>query len=283
VIAVLGGLGAAFAWGLATLASARASRGVGPARTLAWASIVGFVACLPLVAATGTPRFLGTGDEVWLALVGLGYIGGLLALYAAITRGAVGVAAPIASAEGGIAAVIAIVLGEPTELLLVVALAVVVGGVVLATLEPDATARLRLGSTASFLPLALASAILLGISLYAAGRISGSVEPAWVAMAGRLCGVVIIALPLLVTRRLRVPRSVAPFLVVIGLLEPLGYFAFVAGAGESISVAAVLASQFAVVATLGALLLGEHLAASQRLGVLVVALGVAAVALISTT
>ncbi|HUG49070.1 MAG TPA: EamA family transporter [Candidatus Limnocylindria bacterium] len=282
MIALAGGLGSALAWGLATLFSARSSRRIGAAPTLAWVSIVGFVACLPLVATSQPPASLATFDAMLLVLVGLGYIGGLLALYAAMARGPVGIAAPVASTEGGIAALIAVAGGEPAEMLLLLALAVVVAGVVVATIQPGAGGWGRIEGGPAFLLLAVAAAVMLGVSLYAAGHLSGSVPPAWIAIAGRAAGVLLIAAPLLLFRRLRVDRRVAPFVIAAGLLEPIGYLSFVAAASQSISVAAVLASQFAVVAVIGAFFLGERLDLRQRAGVITVALGVAAVAFLSS-
>jgi drug/metabolite transporter (DMT)-like permease len=59
-----------------------------------------------------------------------------------------------------------------------------------------------------------------------------------------------------------------------------GYLTFALGARDAIAVTAVLASQFAVLAAIGAHVLGERLAPRQWAGVGVVAFGVAAVTLL---
>ena len=94
-------------------------------------------------------------------------------------------------------------------------------------------------------------------------------------------GVVLIAAPMILMRRLRFERSVLPWLVAAGVLEVLGYIGFALGASHSIAVTAVLASQFAVVATVGAALLGERLDRRRWIGIGVVAAGVASVAAIA--
>jgi len=49
VIAVIGGLGAAIAWALATLAGARAARIIGPWSTTALVIFIGLLVTLPLL------------------------------------------------------------------------------------------------------------------------------------------------------------------------------------------------------------------------------------------
>ena len=201
-------------------------------------------------------------------------------MFAAYARGKVSIIAPIASTEGAIAATIAIALGAAATPLLVVALVVTAGGIVLTTLEPGTRAadlRFRGGG---YLLLAVGAALAFGLGLYAAGRASESVPLAWIVMAGRLVGAVFVALPLLLTRRLRVRRAVLPLVLVSGLLEVAGYLLFTWGARENIAVAAVLSSQFAVLVAIVSHRLGERLAARQWLGVGLAAAGVAAVSLL---
>jgi drug/metabolite transporter (DMT)-like permease len=293
MIAVLGGIGAALAWGVATFASSRSSRSIGAASTLAWVSLIGLVVSLPLLAIDGPTAGVPTAALADLAVVGVGYIAGLLLLYAAMARGSVGIAAPIASTEGAIAALIAILLGEAATFLLLVALGVIVVGLVVATLDRGPSTGQ--GSAASdpsfatvtiakpgriFLVLSIGAAVALGVSLFAAGRVSGAVPLAWVVMAGRIVGVLAIAVPLVIVRRLRFDRAIAGWLVLAGSLEVAGYIAFALGARDGIAVAAVLASQFAIVATLCAAVSGERLVRRQWIGVGLVMLGVAAVALL---
>jgi drug/metabolite transporter (DMT)-like permease len=83
----------------------------------------------------------------------------------------------------------------------------------------------------------------------------------------------------MVVGRLRLTRAALPFVVAAGLAEVAGFYSYAIGARHGIAVSAVLASQFAAIAALAArVLFGERLGRARTAGVIVVALGVAAVA-----
>ena len=67
---------------------------------------------LPGAVLTGVPATLDVPTIGWLVVVGVGNVGGLVLVYAALRVGKVGIVAPITSTEGALTAVIAIVLGE---------------------------------------------------------------------------------------------------------------------------------------------------------------------------
>lgn len=162
MIAILGGLGAACSWAIATVCSSRSSRMIGAASVLAWVMLVGLVVSAPIVA-------------------------------------------PIASTEGGIAAVLAVIAGERMApgtgtLLCVIAVGVVLAGLVP---EPDAGQAERRGGQATL--YAVGAAVSFGASLYAAGRVSQELPLVWVVLPARVVGVVALTLPLALGRRC--PRS----------------------------------------------------------------------------
>jgi drug/metabolite transporter (DMT)-like permease len=124
--------------------------------------------------------------------------------------------------------------------------------------------------------LAGLAALSFGAGLYATGVASTEVPVAWVVLAARLVGAIALALPLAISGRLRVAPNTPRLLIVAGLGEVLGFFSYTVGARHGIAVAAVLSSQFAVLAVLGAyLLFRERLATMQLLGVIIVVVGVA--------
>jgi drug/metabolite transporter (DMT)-like permease len=276
VTAVLGGLVAALCWGLATLSSSRSGPVIGGTSTLGWVSIIGLLVSLPALAFDRPAAPVPAEAILWLAVAGFGYILGLLLLYLAIARGPVGIAAPIASTEGAVAAVIAVWAGERASLALLMALGIVIAGLLLTTLARGGAEQGRID--APFLALSAGAALLLGVGLFAAGQVGPAAPLSWLLATGRLVGIALVAVPLLVTRRLRYERSIVGWVLAAGLLEVAGYVGFGLGAREGVAVTAVLASQFAVVATLGAAILGEHLARRRWIGIMVVAVGVALVA-----
>jgi len=277
VIGILGGLGAAIAFAAATLCSSRSSRMIGPASVLAWVMLVGFAIVLPFVV-VGDPPQLGASDMRWLAISGGGNVLGLLLAYGGLRVGKVGVVAPILSTEGAIAAVIALMAGERVRGALVATLLLIVLGIVLASAGRDDDAELEQHyDTSRAVAFALGAALSFGLSLYATGHVSGDLPLAWVLLPARVVGVAAVAIPLAVTRRLRLTRRAAPLVAAGGCLEVAGFASFALGARHGIAVAAVLSSQFAALAALAAyLLFRERLTSVQIAGVVAIAVGVAA-------
>jgi drug/metabolite transporter (DMT)-like permease len=281
MISIVGGLGAAVLWATATLLSSRSTRMIGSWSVLGWVMVVGLAAGLP-PAVADAPDAILTAESAGLAtLAGLGYVVGLGTAYRALQLGKVSVVAPILATEGALAAVFAVVLGEPLAAFAGVVLAVVAFGVVLSTLErragpdePGPTADDRRATV-----LAVCSAVAFAFGLVTTGLVADLLPATWVATSARVVGVVLISLPLLVTGRLRLSRRALPFVLVAGVCELLGSIAWAIGGRESIPVTAVLGSQFAAIAVVvGYVAFGERLGRIQVAGVVIVLVGVSALA-----
>jgi drug/metabolite transporter (DMT)-like permease len=279
MVAILGGLGAALSWAIATLASSRSSRMIGPISVLGWVMAVGLVTAI-VPALVARPIALDPPMLVALVVIGLSHNMGLLLAYGALSIGRVSIVAPIVATEGALAAVLSIVFGEPLAPSTGLLLAAIAAGVVLAAAErsadrPDAAA-LAPSQNRRAAALAISAALVFSVGLLLAGRLgSAGVPPAWVMLVSRSIGVVIIVLPLLATRRFRLTRAALPLVITAGILEVTGGAIYVVAASESVAVAAVLSSQFAALAALGGFLLfGERLQRLQLIGVITVAIGV---------
>src|SRR5436190_8935027 len=272
--AVLGGLGAAICFAVATLCSSRTSRMLGPASVLAWVALVGLAIIGPFVLVGGTPAGLDANAIGWLAISGLGNAAGLLFAYTGLRSGKVGIVAPIVSTEGAVAAVIALAAGERITLPVVVSLVLIVASVLLAALTaPEAITSDETRRPAAF---AAGAAIAFGVSLYATARVGRELPIAWAVLPGRLVGVALVALPLAASSRLRISRPAAPLVLLGGACEVGGFASFTLGARDAIAVSAVLASLFAAFATIAAyFLFRERLVRDQRIGVAGIVLGVA--------
>jgi drug/metabolite transporter (DMT)-like permease len=258
VIGIVGGLGAALMWGTATLCTSRSSRQLGAASVLSWVMLTGLVIVLPLAIA-------GVMNVIGLALV-----------YEALRIGKVGIVSPVASTEGAIAAVIAILTGEtlgvPTGLLLVL----ITLGIVLASRPAEQQEHEDRHPLASTL-MAVGAAVTFGVGLYSSGHVSDLVPAVWVILPARVMGVAFVALPVALRRRLRLTRESAPLVAAAGICEIVGLACYAVGSRHGIAITAVLASQFAAVAAIGAyVLFHERLSAVQRSGAFVILLGVAA-------
>ena len=278
-MAILGGFAAAAFFATATLCSSRSSRMVPPSSVLAWVMITGLVVLLPVLAVSPPPD-LGLSGTGWLLVSGGGNVGGLLLAYSALRIGKVGVVAPIVSTEGAIAAVLSVLAGEALSTAAAMLLPVIALGVMMAATgspaEVDPSAPTVVGGHRP-LVLAGAAAVCFGASLFATAHASSDLPVAWVLLPARLIGLVVLAVPLLARRRLRLTRRAAPLVLVAGLCEVLGFAAFAIGSRDGLAVAAVLASQFAAIAAVAAFVLfRERLTPLQISGVSLVAVGVAA-------
>ena len=272
VIALLGGLGAAACWTVATLCSSRSTKMIGSPSALAWVMIVGLVVIAPLMVMGGVPDALGGSELGWLVVAGGGNVLGLLLVYGALRIGKVSIVAPITSTEGAIAAVLAVATGEVIGVPSGVMLLVIAGGVALASVAPGDGSGAERRATL----LAISAALSFGAGIYATGRLSEALPLVWAMIPARVLGVVAIALPLAATRRLRLTREALPLVVVAGLCEVGGVASFAVGARDSIAISAVLASQFAALAVLAAyVLFRERITRLQLVGVAAIAVGVA--------
>jgi drug/metabolite transporter (DMT)-like permease len=275
LIALLGGLGAAVAWGAGTFCSARSSRLIGAWSVVGWVMLFGLVANLAMIAVGPAPGALGATDIAWMLVAGFGNVSGLLLEYSALRRGKVGVVTPVTSTEGAIAAVLAVAAGEALGVAPAGLLALVALGVVLAGAAP-AESTLDQRTSGAFWLAALA-ALSFGIGSFATGHLSASLPVGWAVLPPRLVGVAVVTIPLALSRRLRLSRTAFPLVVFTGIAEVLGFVSFAVGARESVAIAAVLGSQFAAVASVAAyVFLRERLTRLQLAGVVLIIVGVAA-------
>jgi drug/metabolite transporter (DMT)-like permease len=305
--AILGGLIAAVLWAGATLASSRSSRMLGSRVVIAWIMVVGVAVGLPIGLATGVPTDLPAEAPGYLFIAGICYAGGLYLAYTALTIGKVSIVAPIVATEGAIAALLAVALGDELALSAAIMLGVIVVGVVMSSIEParpdviagdvEITADALEGPptaegeimravattggehTRRAALLAVAAAIVFGVGLAAVGKAAESVPPIWVALTTRMVGLVVVTLPLAVGGRLRMTRAALPLVVLSGTGEIIGSSFSAWGASENIAIAAILGSQFAAIAAvLAYILFGERLSRTQVVGVVLIVVGVTALA-----
>lgn len=275
---MLGGVGAALAWGVGTLFSTRAARIAGAHATVAWVMIAGLLTLVPWLAGGPAPR-LGAAAAGWLLLGGAGNVGGLLVTYRALRGGQIGVVAPIVSAEGGVAALLAVLAGQSIAAAQAIACGVVLVGILLVG---GAVGAVRVAGAGHAARLAGVAACMFGSGLYATARASASLPLVWAIAPPRVVGVAVVAVPLLARGGLSVGRGAAACAAVAGLLEVAGFLSYAAGSRVDIAVTAVLASLTgAVAAGVGRVVFGERLARTQLVGVATIVAGVAVLSAVS--
>lgn len=274
LLTVLLGLTAAVCWGAPDVWLAQATRHLGPFPVAFGAILIGLVVIAPAALFVDLPEWSTRG--VLLALV----VGGLTALgyqvgFIAFKHGAVSIVAPIIACEGAVAAGISIAAGETVGESIGIFLALAVVGVVLAAMGEG-------GGRKGALPAALAACIW-GLILVLSSPVSDELGVFWGFVAVRASALVLM-LPLAVARGVTMRwRADTSRVAAWGVGDSLAYLAFVAAAHRGpVSVASVLAAQFATVAVVVAtVFFGERPRARQLVGVGLVIVAVSAIAVVS--
>lgn len=270
------GLATALCWGASALTSARAARIDGPWSVVFWYFAIGAAVSVPAALASGTPS--GTGsDWAWSLGAGVAYaIGGLVWLIA-VESGKVSIVTPIVSTDGALAAIVAVARGERLGVAIAAGLVVIVLGIVLVSLREGI--HISGEHSGRLVILALLAAVAFGLT-FVAGAEPVELSPIWVVAISRLAALPVAAL-LSLSRggSFRPSRAALPWIIAMGLLDILGYLAFVEGARSSLAIAAVCASQYAVVAFVGGLLaFRERLTRLQVVGIACTLAGVSTLA-----
>jgi drug/metabolite transporter (DMT)-like permease len=235
---------------------------------------------VPIALATSTDE-LTSHVTVLLVVAGATNVIGLGFEYRAFRLGKVGVVTAIASTEGIVVALISIAGGAHLSLGLFVLLLVITSGVAMAAAGRD---RGDQDNTRLVVALSIPVALAFGVSLYATGEIGGSTSVLWTILPARAVGTVAITLPLALRRELKIERRVMPLVAAAATGEVLGFASYVWGSRSQLSIAAVLASEYAALAAIGAyLVFHERLGPRQLVGLSIVAVGVGVLSVVRAT
>jgi drug/metabolite transporter (DMT)-like permease len=242
---------------------------------------IGLAVALPIALFASPAPDLSGATLPWAALAGIANVAGLLVIFSAYRIGAVGIIATVVSTEGSIAAILAVLAGEALAPGSGLAMGLVALGVLLAASgggqEEEEGVRISRERSLRAAGLALVAAVCFGTGLYSTGHISGLLPLAWAILPARVVGIVVVAIPLTLARRVRISRAALPYVVVAGLAEIVGYTSFVTGAKEGIAIASVLSTMFAPMATVAAFVLfRERLGRREIAGIVLVVAGIVA-------
>jgi len=290
---------AALSWGAGDFCGGLISRYANVLMAMLASQGIGFVITTLILVASGEP--MATAESlVWAAFAGLSGIAGLAFFYYALSRGTMGLVAPLAALIGaGLPVLLAIVEGETPDALRLAGIAVALIAVVLISLPPRdqsaAAARMELRE----LPIVLLSGLGFAGFFIAIDRATVGDTIWWPLATVRVVGItlVIAAIVFFAWRRRsgstgeRVGDAIGldrfhssghtflgtlPLFIIAGLGDMGGNFFFVLARGaDALSVAVVLASLYPIVTTiLAAIFLHERLRAVQIAGVVLAGLSV---------
>lgn len=274
-MALIFGLGTAMMFACSTLMASRSIRMIGNNSVIGWIMLIGTIITIPFLIASGWPE-ISAKNLIIMAFAGIGNIGGLFFSLRALRIGKVGLVAPIVSTEGALAAFMSALSGETLKAAVIFALVAIVVGVVIAAIAPDPAPIAHEKPTQAVLFSTLAS-LCFAATLFSTGGLSGTIPIAWLSLPPRLAGVLLVTIPLAISGKLRISKKALPLVLGSGVAEVVGFSSFALGAGYSIAITSVVASQFApIAAILAFFIFKERLGKMQISGILLIILGVAA-------
>lgn len=256
-------LGSSVAWGTADFFAGLASRRRHPVAVVGWTQGLALAMLTVLVLVRHDPGGW-TGWAPWAVAAGTSGLVGLISFYTALSRGTMGVVAPIAGLGVVVPVALGVAAGERPSAFAWAGMAVAVLGVVLAS-GPEIAG----GMSARPVVLAVVAAVGFGLTLYLIDR-GARVSTLMTLWGMRVTSVTVLLVVALAARSLGgvTPRE-TPGLLAIGCgdLAANALFA-VASSRGAVSIASVLASLYPVVtAVLARVVLDERLRRVQLVGV----------------
>lgn len=273
----------AITWGFADVCVTYVSRRGGFFKALLFTQVFGVALLVTVALALGDLPGPSTGQLLALAALGPVAVAAYGGFYRALELGPIAIVSPIASANGVLVVLLAVlVLGESLSWLQALGCLLVLGFIVLAAVEPKAAAATR--GSASGVRLALVSSAAFGAYLFGLATLSEDLGWLVPILFARSMTVAILA-AVAVTRLPATGGSLGRLGVLgclgAGALDASGYLVFNRGAeiGE-VAITSAAASAYPVIPILvGLLALRERVAWHQLVGVAGVLFGMAVLSL----
>jgi drug/metabolite transporter (DMT)-like permease len=278
------GASAALCWGVVDVAIALLARRAPFASVTLVVQGASVALLVGLAVALEDVPDLSAGE--WVVVAALGPVGAAtyLAFYRALQLGPIAIVSPIASANGAIVVVLAVVLlGDALTTTQALGAAVVVGCVVLAAIELGERVPAR-PADGDGIRLAVLATVLFGGYLFALAALAEPLGWLLPILLTRLAGLPLLAV-IVARRRERPWRLLGPgalaLACAVGWLESAGFLLFNRGAeiGQAALTSAAAATYPLVPIACGLLLLHERLRPHQAAGVAGVLAGMALLAL----
>jgi drug/metabolite transporter (DMT)-like permease len=267
---VIFGLTASLCWGSGDFSGGLASRRAYTGSVVLTDYAVGLVLLVTL-ALIGKEPFPGPADLLWGGLAGVAGVLGLLSFYAALSRAKMGIAAPVSALLTVALPVLfsAFTVGLPTLLQL--------GGFVLAGLSIALISRpQRAKGSLQGIGLALMAGCGFGCFFILISRVNPATT-FWPLVVARFTSICVLLVLMRLQRKPLLPgMTVAPLVVLAGVLDAIGSALFVLAAHSGrLDVAAILSSLYpAATVGLAALVLRERVIRIQAIGILLLLLAI---------
>lgn len=276
-MAILLGLGAAAAWGVADFLGGLASRWVRATLAVVLSQAIGLASLLLLLPVFREDAL--TGDAaVWGGLAGMAGGLGLLFLYRGLGRGRMSVVAPVSAVIGAVVPVVFdLASGDPVGALTTAGLVIALTALALVSWHPGVEGRVE---GQGLLRGGLLEGLLAGLgfgTFFVLFAQTGEASSYWPLLSLRVASVVMLSTIALATRSFARPgRRPLAMLVAAGVLDVTANLLYLLGTQRGLlSVVAVLASLYPAVTVLMArAVLKERLHRAQVLGLAAAGLGI---------
>ncbi len=291
MIAILAGLGGMLGWGLADFFAKKTIDEIGDMVSLVWAHIFGTLTLFLIVLyrfMTSDAISVPGGSSIWFLLVLFGVLQAIvyLLLYLGFGKGQVSLLSPIFSSFAGITALFSIlVFGELVTPQLLLALAIIFGGIILINLDLKSlkSKRINFVKVPGLKEIAVAT-LLAAIWTISWDRFIGGQD--WLVYTFLMYLFMTVILFLIAkVKRIKLSfgkKHIWKFLILIGFTETLAYLAISLGYSHTshTSVIALLSGAFSLpVIILARIFLKERTTAIQAAGSIIIILGIMLLAL----
>jgi drug/metabolite transporter (DMT)-like permease len=283
--AVLFGIATAICWGCADFLARFTGRAVGPDVALAGMLVASAILLTLLALLASAPLIEALAEWPLILATGLAVMAATLLLYAGLTRGPIGMVAPIAGAYPAFNVLIGLAAGVvPTGAQWIAILSVMAGVAVVARCAPAPDGEVADDLRLTFV-IALLSALAFALAIsagQAAARVHGELAVTaaarWVSVVAAFGWLIIRGRPVLVPAGWRWPVAAQ------GTLDGAAYLAlFAAAHGPGSVIAAVVASSFAAVTVvLARVVLKEPMSSAQWAGIAMIVAGVGVLSALRT-
>jgi drug/metabolite transporter (DMT)-like permease len=269
------GLTSSVVWGVSDFLGGLASRRAPLFGVLVGAQLIGLAIAAPVAVLRGEGQLL-PADVAWSAVSGLIGAVGIGCLYRGLAIGRMGVVAPV---TGVLVAVIPVMTGMVLD---GVPSAIVLVGIVLAIASVAVVARVpgAVTDAPSGLWWGIAAGLTLGVFTVTFSRVSNGLVFEPLALMKIVEGMALYAAIVVGRQPWRVPRSVWPMVIAVGVLDMGATAAYLAATQAGpLAIAGVLSALYPVMTVvLAAILLRERITRIHAIGIVAAAAAIALIA-----
>lgn len=280
-LAIIGGLGGMFGWGVADFCAKKVINKLGDFRTLLWAQIIGVFPIFVYLGLNWKPILLDPSILFLIFLFGLADLSAYFLFYRSLQKGMVSVLSSVFAAQSGVAVLVSVfVFGEAIGQLRWIELAIAFVGIILVSFQPEFNNSLNFKNISKGLPEAMGGMIIFGFYFPCWDWFLESLSQSWAisVLLVRLVLIIILLVSIYIIsltdkRRFDIKvkeKKLWGWLVLIGLLDALASlitsWAYKSTAATSVVV--TLSGAFPLPAIiLARLFLKERLSINQIIGV----------------